>query len=117
MIAANRSRESCSSRFPTALILFCFGALFTLTATSVSAQTASSGSLTGQVADPQGAAIPGVDVTLLERVTNSTQTTVTNESGRYVFAVVNPGTYEVSFSKNGFKKHTATAVKVSIGIV
>src|SRR5437016_5064330 len=91
-------------------------ALF-LGASSAAAQTASSGSITGLVTDERNAAVPGADVTLLDPATKSSQTTVTNDSGRYHFVNVAPGTYNVTISKSGFKVAKFTEEKVSLGLV
>ncbi len=88
-----------------------------LSASVVKAQTASSGSVTGQVSDPQGAIVPGAEVTLTETATKSSQTTTTNDAGRYNFPVVNPGTYDLLVSRQGFKIAKFSNQKVSIGAV
>src|ERR1700682_2399559 len=93
------------------------GVLLTLGAMSAQAQTASSGSVTGQVADPQGASVPGADVTLTDTATSSKQTATTNDSGRYNFPVVNPGLYDITISKSGFKTAKMAQQKVSIGLL
>src|SRR6202171_3337179 len=93
------------------------GVLLTLGAMSAQAQTASSGSVTGQVADPQGASVPGADVTLTGTATSSKQTATTNDSGRYNFPVVNSGLYDITISKSGFKVAKFAAQQVSIGNV
>ena len=94
----------------------CIGA-FALYATPTSAQSASAGSVSGQVTDPQGATVQGADVTLVDVATKSPRTTVTNESGRYIFAVVPPGIYEMTIGKTGFKVTKLTGEKVSVGLV
>ncbi|HYX28894.1 MAG TPA: carboxypeptidase-like regulatory domain-containing protein [Pyrinomonadaceae bacterium] len=88
-----------------------------LAASSARAQTASSGSITGLVTDPQGAAVPGADVTLTDTATNSKQTSATNDAGRYNFPVVNPGLYDIVVSKTGFKTSKMAQQKISIGLV
>src|SRR5882724_6842102 len=98
-------------------LVVCVGLLLFLTATVGRAQTASSGSVTGQVSDPQGASVPGTDVALTDLATNSKQTATTNDSGRYTFPVVNPGLYDITVSKSGFKVAKFSAQKVSIGNV
>ena len=95
----------------------CVALLLTLNATPTAAQSASSGSISGLVTDERNAAVPGAEVTLLDTATNSSQTTVTNENGRFNFAVIPSGTYDITFSKSGFKVHKAPGQKVSIGIV
>src|SRR5438477_5855952 len=84
---------------------------------SVRAQTVSSGSITGQVLDPQGAIVAGADVTLTDTSTKSAQTTTTNDAGRYNFPVVNPGVYDLVVSRQGFKTAKFSTQKVSIGAV
>ncbi len=97
-------------------LVVCFGVWLSLGATPTRAQTASSGSVIGQVSDPQGAAVPGADVTLTDIATNGKQTAATNDSGRYNFPVVHPGIYDITVSKNGFKVAKLAQQKVSIGL-
>ncbi len=73
------------------------------------------GSVDGVVLDSQGAVVAGADVTLIDTATKSPRTTTTNESGRYHFASVPVGTYDITISKSGFKVHKAAAQKVSLG--
>src|SRR2546426_161303 len=72
------------------------------------------GSVTGVVTDPQGGTVAGADVTLTDVATKSSQTATTNESGRYHFASVKSGVYDIVISKSGFKTFKAAAQKVSI---
>lgn len=95
----------------------CIGVFLSLNAMPAQAQSASSGSVTGQVADPQGASVPGADVTLTDTGTNSKQTATTNDSGRYNFPVVHPGLYDITVSKSGFKVAKMAKQKVTIGLV
>src|SRR5882672_5463303 len=94
----------------------CVG-VFGICAAPTAAQSASAGTVSGQVSDPQGATVPGANVTLVDVATNSPRTTVTNESGRYIFAVLPPGDYELTVSKTGFKVHKLTGERVSVGLV
>ena len=73
------------------------------------------GSVTGVVTDPQGGTVAGADVMLTDLATNSSRTTTTNESGRYHFASVAAGNYDITITKSGFKVHKATAQKISVG--
>ena len=95
----------------------CIGLSFAFCASPVAAQTASSGSVTGLVSDPQGSSVPGADVTLTDIATNGKQTASTNDSGRYNFPVVHPGLYDITVSKTGFKVAKMAQQKVSIGLV
>src|SRR5690242_21440776 len=44
----------------------------------------------------------GAEVRLTDPSTNSVQTTITNEAGRYVFVNVPSGTYDIAITKEGF---------------
>src|SRR5204863_7290799 len=57
----------------------------------------------------------GAQVTLTDTATKTAQTTTTNDSGRYVFASINPGLYDIAISRTGFKVFKAAAQKVSVG--
>src|SRR5437870_4315622 len=91
--------------------------VFGIDPASIRAQTASSGSVTGQVSDPQGAIVAGADVTLTDTATKSALTTTTNDAGRYNFPVVNPGIYDLVVTRQGFKTAKFSTQKVSIGSV
>ena len=78
------------------LIMAAFG--LALTALFVSAgplRQSQSGTITGTVADEAGAEIPGVTVTAVELQTGARATAVTNESGAYTIAGLQPGIYTV----------------------
>jgi hypothetical protein len=69
-------------------------------------------SVTGTVSDPTGALIPGVTVTAANTATGVAATTITNESGSYVFPALQPGTYKVSAELPGFQTQTFTDVQL-----
>src|SRR5262245_54116084 len=104
-----------ASFFPAAALAV--GAFLCLGAITVRAQSASSGSVTGQVSDPQGAIVPGAEVTLTDSATRSSLTSTTNDAGRYNFPVVHPGLYDLVVTKQGFKTARFTSQKVNIGAV
>jgi hypothetical protein len=93
------------------------GVLFLLACGSAWAQTSSVGTVSGQVTDEQGAVIPGAEVKLTDTGTGATQTTVSNDAGRFTFASVPPGKYNVSFSKQGFSTFQVAAQNVQVGQV
>src|SRR5580658_4657073 len=88
--------------------------LLALSSVSALAQSSSSGTVSGQVLDQQGATIPGVEVTLTEPSTNITLTTVTNDAGRFIFVNVSPGSYNVTFSKTGFSTRKVNKQAVNV---
>src|SRR5262245_37568761 len=73
------------------------------------------GGVTGIVTDPQGGVVAGAEVTLTNLADSSKRTTTTNDSGRYVFASVGVGNYDLTVTKTGFKTHRAASQKVSVG--
>src|SRR5581483_4534512 len=91
--------------------------LFALSATSIWGQTSTAGTVSGQVTDEQNAAVPGAEVKLTDVGTGAAQTTLSNDAGRYIFSQVNPGTYNVTFTKQGFSTFEVNAQKVQIGLV
>jgi hypothetical protein len=60
--------------------------------------------ITGTVTDSSGAVIAGVQVTARSVGTNVTTTSVTNADGIYVVPNLPPGTYALTFQRDGFKK-------------
>jgi hypothetical protein len=62
------------------------------------------GKVQGEVADINGAAIPGAHVVLHNDATGVDVTRETNDSGRFIFDFVDPGTYTVTVEQTGFKK-------------
>jgi hypothetical protein len=66
------------------------------------AQTTSA-SVTGSVSDQQGGMLPGVTVTLTSRTQGNAQTAVTDENGRFTFAIVRPDSYTMQVALQGFK--------------
>ena len=62
--------------------------------------------LSGTVSDSSGAFIPGTEVRATHTGTGVVSTVVTNESGAYRFASLQPGQYQVSASMPGFQTQT-----------
>ena len=77
-------------------------------------QSLTTGDITGIITDPSGAVLPNAPVTLTNTQTGVTRTLKTNASGSYRFSLLDPGTYTVSSSLQGFKS-TKQAVTVSVG--
>jgi len=64
-----------------------------LLASCVYGQTASTGALAGMTLDPSGAVLPGVSIDLVNEETTETQSTASDEEGRFGFVLLSPGTY------------------------
>ncbi|MEG9432331.1 TonB-dependent receptor [Terriglobus sp. ADX1] len=71
------------------------------------------GTLKGLVKDPSGAAIPNAEVTLTDTGTKIKRKTVTTGAGDYVFNAVDPGTFDLSVTANGFSVYTQKGVIVA----
>jgi hypothetical protein len=69
--------------------------------------------VSGTVSDPTGALIPGVEVNAENLNTGITTTAVTNETGAYLFASLQPGAYRVSASLSSFRTQTFQNVQLS----
>ncbi|HLM57714.1 MAG TPA: carboxypeptidase regulatory-like domain-containing protein [Pyrinomonadaceae bacterium] len=79
-----------------------------------SAQTSTVGSISGTVRDPQGAAVSGAEVTIVEEATGQTRTVRTGEDGTYSAPSLPVGRYTVSTAPSGFKKTVAPGIEVHV---
>ncbi|MBL8231462.1 MAG: TonB-dependent receptor [Bryobacterales bacterium] len=59
--------------------------------------------LQGRVTDSTGAVIPGASVEVLSETTQVKQTTTTNATGAWTVRFLNPATYSVTISSDGFQ--------------
>jgi len=74
------------------------------------AQAQFSASLRGTVTDPTGAIVPGASVSLVDKETNQTRTSVTDQAGLFNFAGLAPNRYSLSVERDGFKKKSIDQV-------
>ena len=75
------------------------------------------GTLTGNVVDPSGAAVPGAKVQALNVDTGVSRDTTTDERGAYLFTNISSGTYKVTVTSKGFKTTIEQNVIVNTGEV
>ena len=80
----------------------------------VHAQSSTTGNITGTVRDPQGAAVPNAEVTLVEDKTGATRTVKANDDGFYNVPSLPAGVYTISTSPTGFKKTVTTGVELHV---
>src|SRR5512138_3118706 len=66
------------------------------------AQGTQSATLSGAAKSADGAALPGVTVTLKSPALQGERTAVTDSTGAYIFRGLPPGTYTVEFALTGF---------------
>src|ERR1700742_4431300 len=79
---------------------------------SVLAQT--SGSISGEVRDEKQAVITGATVIVRNISTNESRTAQTNADGRYHFAGVPVGAYEISVESTGFAKYMQSGITLAL---
>lgn len=72
-----------------------------------------SGSLTGQVSDPSGAAVVGATVTLTNLGTNYQQVENSNSAGVYLIRPVDPGNYSLDIVATGFAQYKQTGIVIN----
>ncbi|MGO9346935.1 MAG: carboxypeptidase regulatory-like domain-containing protein [Terriglobales bacterium] len=75
------------------------------------------GRILGRVADPSGAVLAGVKVTLTNEATGVSNETTTNSAGDYGFPQVPVGTYTLSFDLTGFKTNVQKGIAVNLNQV
>jgi outer membrane receptor protein involved in Fe transport len=71
-------------------------------------ETVNSASVSGRVTDPQGAVVPGAQVTARETETNVSRETVTDQEGRFRLPYLKVGRYEITVRLQGFADATRT---------
>src|SRR5882757_9052252 len=95
------------------VVLFVFVVL--TMAVSLSAQTASTSTVTGTVSDKTGATIPNAKVELEDVDTKAKTSVTTGSDGSYTFPSVRPGNYSITVSGKGFRQSVVTGVRVEVG--
>jgi hypothetical protein len=80
------------------------------------AQTGPTGSLTGVVHDPNGAAVPAAAVTVKNPATGLTRSAASDADGRWAIPALPVGTYEVLIEAGGFKRTQFQNVAVEAAV-
>src|SRR5438874_1094716 len=70
--------------------------------------------LTGRIKDPSEAMIPGATVSVTNEGTGIRRTTMSNDNGLYTVPSLQPGTYKISVSAQGFQTVARTGVKLDV---
>ncbi|MBO0862180.1 MAG: carboxypeptidase regulatory-like domain-containing protein, partial [Chloracidobacterium sp.] len=79
------------------------------------AQATASATLEGTVTDKTQAVIKGATVTVSNKATGVTRTTITNDAGGYRFDLLAAGRYDIKVSANGFASAVSENVEVLVG--
>src|SRR5258708_18718226 len=111
----NRVLQGLRVSFSASLLIVCLCMILCLSTTPAWTQATSTSTVAGLVTDQQNAAIPGVEIKLLDRATNSALTTTSNDVGRYIFVSVPSGTYALTFTKAGFSAYRVDELKLEGG--
>src|SRR5688572_28209510 len=83
-------------------LLRTIGLLMGLLTIGVPAAAQTSATLAGVVQDQTGAVLPGATVTLVNAGTNASRATTTDATGRFLFASVAPGDYDLRPALSGY---------------
>ena len=80
-------------------------------------QNTNTGEIRGTVTDPSGAVVPGVNVTLTNIDTGVNADFKTNDAGIYDTVSTPPGNYNITFSKEGFKKVVEGPIVLRVAVI
>ena len=102
---------------------FCTKAAFSLavmvcvmaSGTPASAQTVTTGSISGVVSDAQGGVLPGAAITAVHTPTGTSYEGVTDGEGRYSILNVRVGPYDIVASMSGFRGEKSQGIIVKLG--
>jgi hypothetical protein len=75
----------------------------------------STGSVSGNLVDAQGAAVPNASVKLINKDNNQVFASQTDNAGLFHLGLLQPGTYHVEISKQGFRKIVFDNVELAVG--
>jgi hypothetical protein len=98
--------------FKATRVMLLVTAVLACLCTSVLAQT--SGSISGEVRDEKDAVITGATVTVRHISTNESRTAQTNSDGRYHFASMPVGAYEITVESTGFAKYMQSGITLAL---
>jgi hypothetical protein len=93
-------------------VLMLMAALLACLCSTALAQT--SGSISGEIRDEKQAVITGATVMVRNISTNETRTAQSNADGRYHFAGVPVGSYEITVESSGFAKHQQSGITLAL---
>lgn len=72
--------------------------------------------LTGTVADPTGAIVPGAEVSITNQATGAVLKVTTGADGKYIFPQVTPGMYKIEVKSTGFKTAQKSDLSVAVDV-
>ena len=102
-------------RIRTTMLLAILLILTAINAKTLRAQSGTSSALTGSINDATGAVVPNAIVKATEVSTGAARTARSNAEGRFLFAQVNPGTYQILVEAAGFGPAQSRPSTVAVG--
>ena len=69
----------------------------------------------GTITDPSAAAVPDAEVTVRNQNTGIVTTVRSTAEGEFIVLYLDPGTYEVSIEKTGFRKLVLRDITITVG--
>jgi Carboxypeptidase regulatory-like domain len=95
--------------------LVCLLITFMAAVSAFSQTQITTGTIQGNVADANGASVPGASVEVKNIDTNFSRTLTTDEGGRFVALAIPPGKYSVTVSKQGFATLVVESLELTVG--
>src|ERR1700686_3136642 len=99
----------------TLLIFILVGSFDFLLPETTFSQGETTSAIVGQVSDASGAAVPSATVTVTNKETGLRRNASTDDSGRFNFPQLKPGTYSIKVQAAGFEPQQNDAVSAALG--
>ena len=95
--------------------IWCYpGLILVLAVCCAQASDTSTGTISGRVQDPAGAALEGVTVTLSDQTGHPVATTATSSTGAYAFDLVEAGEYALKADRTGFQPSVLSMIDLTV---
>src|ERR1700736_2388437 len=110
----NESRLTTMLRSTLSIFIF-VGSFHFLLPEATFSQGETTSAIVGQVSDASGAAVPSATVTVTNKETGLRRNASTDDSGRFNFPQLKPGTYSIKVEAEGFEPQQNVAVSAALG--
>ena len=96
-------RSSCATLCTRLVMFVAIMALSLFAGHALYAQTSNTGALAGTVTDATGMVVPGAQLAVTNKATGQANMVMSNAHGNFLLPLLEPGTYAVAATKEGFK--------------